>query len=273
MIRLFGWILALSVQGHDNLEPTDRLVPPGFKGNPWGPTATLDRKTGKLPPIPVSPLMTQWDKWGKTVLKEGDIVFRRGDAKVLFGKFPFSRWLANASGSPYSHTGVVTIENGEPIIYDTTYASVRRQPFSIWILDNVGQVGVKRLKADQQSHIPAVVAFCRKLFAEQPPFDYELALDDKAYYCLEMTEKAFRASGLTLSQPIRVGDMENVARTPIAVMMFQIITPWVLEKGLTLETEIFLPGNERHGIWSSPLLDTVYPHGPVASKPAGETRN
>ncbi|MDB5352648.1 MAG: Orthopoxvirus protein of unknown function [Planctomycetota bacterium] len=273
MIRIFGWILALAVQGHDNLEPTDRLVPPGFKGNPWGPAATLARATGKLPVIPISPLMAQWDTWGRTVLKEGDIVFRRGDARVLFGKFPFSKWLANADNSAYSHTGIVAVENGEPVVYDTTYASVRRQPFSIWVLDNVGQIGVKRLKPDQQSHVPAVIAFCRKLYAEQPPFDYELALDDKAFYCLEMTEKAFRASGLTLSQAIRVGDMERISRTPYVVLMFQMVTPWVLEKGLTLETEIFLPGNDRHGIWASPLLETVYPPAPVASATTGDTRN
>jgi len=269
MLRLFGWVLALAVQGHDNLEPTDRLVPPGYRGNPWGPVATLERKSGKIPPVRMTPSMIQWDKWGRTVLKEGDIVFRRGDAKVLFGKFPFSKWMANASGSPFSHTGVVAIEDGEPIVYDTTHSSVRRQPFAIWILDNVGQVGVKRLKAEHRSRIPQVIAFCRKLFVEQPPFDFELSLDDKAYYCLEMTEKAFRAAGLTLSQPIRVGDMENISRTPIAVMMFQLLTPWVLENGLTLDTEIFLPGNERHGIWASPLLETVYPPSPLATQMTG----
>ena len=266
MLRLFGWILALGLQGHDNLEPTDRLVPRGFHGNAWGPRATADRKAGKLPPVAVTPIMTQWDTWGRAVLKEGDIVFRRGNAKVLFGKFPFSRWLANASNSPFSHTGIVAIEDGQPVVYDTTYSSVRRQPFSVWILDNVGQIGVKRLKANQRSHIPAVIAFCRKLWVEQPPFDFELNLDDKAYYCLEMTEKAFRASGLTLSKPIAIGDMEHISRAPWVVFMFQVLTPWVLENPLRLEQEIFLPGNERHGIWSSPLLETVYPPAPVARR-------
>ena len=264
ILRVLGWFLALSLGGQrDNLEPTDRLVPPGYKGNPWGPAATLARKEGTLPPIAMTPKMAQWDKWGRAVLKDGDIVFRRGDAYILLGKFPFSRWLANASGSPFSHTGIVAIEEGAPVVYDTTHSSVRRQPFYIWILDNVGAGGVKRLKPAQKARVPQVLAFCRKLFVEQPPFDFELSLDDTAYYCLEMTEKAFRAASLTLSQPIRVGDMENAGRYPIAILMFQTITPWVLQKGLTTETEIFLPGNENHGIWASPLLDTVYPAGPL----------
>ena len=275
MLRICGWILALSVQfqAHDNLEPTDRLIPPGWKGNPWGPAAMAARKTGQIPPLPLTPLMIRWQSWGKAVLQDGDIVFRRGDAHVLFGRFPFSRWLANASGSVYSHTGVVAIEDGEPVVYDTTHSSVRRQPFHVWILDNVGPVGVKRLKAENRSRIPEVLAYCRKVFDEQPPFDFELDLDDSKLYCLEMTEKAFRSAGLALSRPVRIGDMENIARYPLVVLMFQTVTPWILEKGLTLEQPIYLPGNERHGIWASPLLEPVYPPAPVANRPAGEARN
>lgn len=272
MIRVFGWVLALALQSHDNLEPTDRLIPADFKGNPWGPTANALRDAGKLPSITMTPQMAQWDKWGRTVLKEGDIVFRRGDARILFGRFPFSRWLANASNSPFSHSGIVAIENGNPIVYDTTHSSVRRQPFHIWILDNVGQVGVKRLKPKYRPKINEVIAFCRKVYQEQPPFDFELSLDDSAYYCLEMTEKAFRSAGLPLSKPIRIGDMERAAEYPVTIYAFQTFTPWVLKKGLTLEHEIFLPGNEHHGIWASPLLDTVYPVGPLALKPPGAAK-
>ena len=270
LLRTFAWILALSSGGqHDNLEPTDRLIPPGYRGNPWGPAATEARKTGQLPPISMTPQMAKWDKWGRATLKEGDVVFRRGDAKVLFGRFPFSRWLANCSNSPFSHTGIVAIEDGTPVVYDTTHCSVRRQPFHIWILDNVGTVGVKRPKVEQRSHIPEVIAFCRKLYIEQPAFDFELGLDDSAYYCLEMTEKAYRAAGLKLSEPIRIGDMERADEYPVTLAMFQTLTPWVLKRGLTLETQIFLPGNEKHGIWASPVLETVYPTGPLVTRRPG----
>ncbi len=270
MLRAFAWILALSSGGqNDNLEPTDRLVPPGYHGNPWGPAATAARQKGEIPPISMTPEMAKWDKWGRATLKEGDVVFRRGDAKIMFGKFPFSRWLANCSNSPFSHSGVVAIEDGAPVVYDTTHSSVRRQPFHVWILDNVGTVGVKRLKAEQRKQIPNVIAYCRKLYAEQPPFDFELNLDDSAFYCLEMTEKAYRAAGLALSEPIRIGDMERADEYPITLMAFQTFTPWVLKKGLTLETQIYLPGNETHGIWASPILETVYPKGPLVTRRPG----
>ena len=54
------------------------------------------------------------------------------------GYFPFSQFTANVTGSQFSHTGTVVIEDGDPVVYDTTNPSVRRQPFKVWVLDNAG---------------------------------------------------------------------------------------------------------------------------------------
>src|SRR3954451_22956182 len=128
----FVWFMTVVVNGNDGKEPTDRLIPATWQGNPWGPEAVQARAMGVIPPIPMTPLMSQWDAWGKSVLRDGDILFRRGDAKLLAGHFPFSRFLAAVSNSRFSHTGIVSIEGGEPVVYDTTKAGVRRQPFAIW---------------------------------------------------------------------------------------------------------------------------------------------
>lgn len=269
---LFRIILSLATHSFDGKEPTDRLIPDGYRGNPWGPDATKARSEGKLPPIAQSPAMKQWDAWGRKTLKDGDIVFRRGDAKVLFGYYPFSRFIANCSGSEYSHVGTVVVEDGEPVIYDTTKAGVRRQPFPVWVLDNVTGIGVKRLKADKRSHIPGVVAHLHRVYKEQIPFDYDLGLDDTALYCVEMAEKAFRAEGLKLSDPIKVGDMENAAQFPVSIFTFHYLSKLSLSKPLTLETEVYFPGNERHGIWSSPLLETVYPAPAAKAKAVAGSR-
>jgi len=268
MPLLFRIVLSLATHSFDGKEPTDRLSPPGWQGNPWGPEATKARSEGKLPQIPYTPAMKKWDAWGRKTLRDGDVIFRRGDAKVLFGYYPFSRFIANCSGSRYSHVGTVVVEQGEPVVYDTTKAGVRRQPFPVWVLDNVTGIGVKRLKADRRSHIPGIVAYLHRVYAEQVPFDYDLALDDKALYCVEMAEKAFRSEGLKLSDPVKVGDMEHAAEFPISIFTFHYLSKLSLSQPLTLETEVFFPGNERHGIWSSPLLETVYP-APSAKAGAG----
>jgi len=258
----FVWLMATVYGGHDGLEPTDRLIPPGWQGNPWGPEATHARRVGLIPPVPMSPAMKQWEGWGKQVLRDGDLLFRRGDAKLLRGRFPFSRFIANVSGSQFSHTGTAAVEDGEVVVYDTTKAGVRRQPFHVWILDNAGPFGVKRVKPEWQPYAAKAVAFCRSAYERQVPFDYDLADDDKALYCVEMSDKAYRDSGLPLAEPLRLGDMENINRYPIAVMVFLKIS------NLKLDQWIFFPGNERHGLWSSPRLTTVYaPPAPTAAPP------
>src|SRR3954452_12288374 len=87
--------------GQDGKEATDRLIPETWRGNPWGPEATRARATGAMPPIAPTPGMKRWDAWGKAVLRDGDILFRRGDARILFGHFPFSRFVAMASNSRF----------------------------------------------------------------------------------------------------------------------------------------------------------------------------
>ncbi len=265
----FVWCLTVLFNGHDGKEPTDRLVPSTWLGNPWGPAATKAREAGLLANVPFNSRMKQWDQWGKRVLRDGDIVFRRADARIIFGRFPFSRFTAQVTGSEFSHTGIVAIEEGKTMVYDTTKAGVRKQPFAVWMLDNVGSFGVKRLRPDLQRHVPGALKYCRQVFEKQVPFDYDLGLDDSKLYCVEMTEKAYRASGLPLSEPIRLSDMENVDQYPIAIYLFAQFSP------LSLDQSVFFPGNERTGIWSSPSLVTICPptQASVASgaKPPGTT--
>lgn len=258
MLRILSWALALTLQPHDNREFSDRLVPKEWIGRAWGPEATKLRDEGVIPPIKLTPMMKRWDRWGRQNLKDGDVIFRLGDAKVLSGMFPISRFIAKVSGSRYSHTGIVAIENGEPWVYDMTSDGVRREPFYVFILDNIGAMGIKRVKAPYRNQVPAVLNFCRTTFNNQVPFDYDLGIDDKALYCVEMTEKAFRAGGLILSQPVRLGDMENLDQYPLQIRVLQYASAWVLSEPLTSENLVFFPGNERHGIWSSPILETVF---------------
>lgn len=253
------WLFT-TIFGGNNLEQSDQ-VSPGWQGNAWGPGATRARERGLIPKVVMTPAMKQWDDWGKKVLKDGDILFRLGNAKILSGRFPMSRFLANVSGSVFSHCGIASFEGGELWIYDTTYIGVRRQPLYVWVLDNVGSFGVKRVKPAYAEYAAKAVTYCKKQFVEQPPFDYVLGTDDSELYCIEMCEKAYRNNGLPLAPPVKLGDMENVTQYPICIMGFLQFTD------LTLEMPVFFPGNERHGIWSSPALDTVVaPPGGVTAR-------
>ncbi|MGD0042563.1 MAG: hypothetical protein ABSE84_19530, partial [Isosphaeraceae bacterium] len=115
----------------------------------------------------------------------------------------------------------------------------------------------KRLKPEHRRHIPGVISYCRAKFGQQVPFDYGFHLDDAALYCLELTENAFRSQGMALSQPVRIGDWEHLTSYPLTAFAIQYGTRLVLERPITLEQTVYLPGNERQGVWGSPLLETV----------------
>jgi hypothetical protein len=259
MTGIFGWVLALLLNPPQEAEMSERMAPPGWQGNYWGPEATRARHEGKMPPIVATAHMARWDRWGRQVLRDGDILFRLGDARLARGYFPMSRFLASASNSKFSHTGIVVIEQEGPVVYDTTRTGVARQPFCVWILDNIGSIGVKRLRPEYRDAIPRVVAYCHKVFEEQIPFDYELSDNDSALYCVEMTEKAFRSAGIKLSQPIRLGDMERASEFPLQMFGIRLASKCVLEHPLTFDHLVYFPGNERHGIWSASQLMTVVP--------------
>jgi hypothetical protein len=201
--------------------------------------------------------MMQWGERGRRVLRDGDIVFRLGDARMARGLFPLSLFIARTTASPFSHTGIVALEEGNPVVYDCSSAGVRRVPFEVWMLDCVGPWGVKRLKPEHRGQIPGVLRYCRQKFDQQVPFDFAFRPDDAALYCLEMTEKAFRSQGLALAEPVRIGDWVNLNRYPLATFAILGGSRLVLDRPITLEQPVYLPGNEFQGLWSSPLLETV----------------
>ena len=129
----------------------------------------------------------------------------------------------------------------------------------MWALDNVGKIGVKRVKPEYKSAIPKVIAYLHRVYEEQLPFDYELDEDDKALYCVEMTEKAYRAAGLKLSDPVRLGDMERATEFPLPLLGLAFASRYQLKRPLTPDSLVYFPGNDRHGIWSAKQLMTVIP--------------
>jgi hypothetical protein len=257
MIWLYYLMLTLGRPEQGAAEATDWMKPPAWSGNFWGPEATRARAAGQLPPPPANPAMGRWRDWGRDVLRDGDVVFRLGDARTLRGTFPLSLFIARATGSAFSHTGIVAVEDGVPVVYDCSSAGVQRQPFEVWMLDCVGAFGVRRLRPEHRHRIPGVLAYCRSKFEQQVPFDDEFRPDDAALYCVELTEKAFRSQGLVLSQPVRIGDWQHLDRYPLTAMAAPYVTRLMLDRPITLDQPVYVPGDNHQGIWASPLLETV----------------
>ncbi len=270
MLHIVCWMIALATYEPGAAEATDWMKPPSWSGNYWGPAATRARSAGNLPPLPSNPEMDRWHRWGREVLRHGDIVFRLGDARVVRGMVPLSRFIARATGSPFSHTGVVAIEDESPVVYDCSSAGIQRQPFEVWMLDSLGALGVKRLKPEHRERIPGVIDYCRAAFERQVPFDNGFRMEDDSLYCLELTEKAFRSQGLALSEPVRIGDWEYLASFPLTAVLIPPVSGMMLDRPITLEQPVYVPGNERNGVWASPLLETVFGPAPKVFQDAAQ---
>ena len=130
------------------------------------------------------------------------------------------------------------------------------------MLDSLGALGVKRLKPEHRERIPGVIDYCRAAFERQVPFDNGFRMDDDSLYCLELTEKAFRSQGLALSEPVRIGDWEYLASFPLTALLISPVCGLMLDRPITLEQPVYVPGNERQGVWASPLLETVFGPAP-----------
>jgi Permuted papain-like amidase enzyme, YaeF/YiiX, C92 family len=251
-------VTALAGAGcHGAGETTDKIIPAGWKGNGWGPLANAARARGTMPSVPNSPNMDAWDAWGRENLRDGDILFRMGDARAVLGLFPFSKVSAAIAGSRYSHSGIVAIEGGEPVVYDTSTAGPQRQPFPVWVLDTRGSLAVKRPLPEYASCAPGAVDFCRSVYQAQVPFDFDMSLGDDRLYCIELTERAYASAGLPLSKPLRLDELPRYHEFPRIVRLMQLFTKMVPHQ------LAYVIGNDSIGIWSSPSLRLVYeaPHG------------
>ncbi len=91
-------------------------------------------------------------------------------------------------------------------------------------------------------------------------------MDDSKLYCLELTEKAFRSQGLALSEPVRIGDWEDLVHYPLTAFALTRLSALTLDQPITLDQPVYVPGNDHSGVWASPLLETVYSSAPKPGK-------
>jgi hypothetical protein len=64
---------------------------------------------------------------------------------------------------------------------------------------------------------------------------------------------------------VRIGDWEYLTRYPRTTFALLYCSSLLLERPFTLDRPVYIPGNERQGIWGSPALETV-----VGPEPKGD---
>lgn len=194
-----------------------------------------------------------WDHWAAAHLYDGDLVFVRGDSRILFGLVNFSQLCTDVADSRFSHVGLVSREPDGVFVYDVVVGGPRHISFGRFANDHqISLIAIKRLKPEYRSHAPAAIEYCRSVGSASGKFDSEFKLDNEHFYCSELIERAFRHAGLPLSQPVRIDRLPRIDALPTTTRA--IIDTMT---NIRMDQEIFLPGNEQIGIWSCPYLDLV----------------
>jgi hypothetical protein len=262
-LRLGAWLfLALAVPACSlPRSPTMASVPPEWRdGNPFSPQANAARAAGLLPVYGDVPHKEEWTAFARAHIHSGDILFHRGQASTVKGKLT-SMALCGVNDGRFSHDGLARWEGDQLWVYDMEREGARKVPFELWMLDTSGDdFAVKRLRPEYRDRIPQALAYCEDVYQRQVPFDFALSPDDERLYCSELVEKAFRAGGLHLSEPIPIYRLPGFRRYCIAAPVMRLVS------GINVRTPVFALGNEHYGTFASPLLETVY-EGPEPDKP------
>ncbi len=137
-------------------------------------------------------------------LRDGDLVFQQSPSSQ-------SKAISLATGSRYTHMGIVFFEEGAPWVYEAIQP-VSRTPLAAWVARGVnGHVVVKRLRDAEAVLTPEVLGKMKALAKQMlgRPYDLAFAWDDQRLYCSELVYKLYeRAAGVKIGLLQRLGDFD-----------------------------------------------------------------
>lgn len=142
-------------------------------------------------------LLPAWYAFGEPpapVVKDGDIIFQTSRSSQSIA-------IQRATGSRYSHMGIIFIRNGVPLVFEAVQ-TVRSIPLKKWTARGAGGHFVVKRLADADRILTAeAVGRMRKTAKtfEGRPYDLTFAWSDDRIYCSELVWKIYeRALGIQI---------------------------------------------------------------------------
>lgn len=146
-------------------------------------------------------------------LRDGDIVFQASQTSQ-------SEALRRATGSSWTHVGVIFLENGAPVVLEAV-GPVKLTPLDEWIRRGVeGRHVVKRL-ADRDGLAPEEAARLKAAALRHlgRPYDFTFEWSDERIYCSELVWKAYKSAlGIEVGALQRLGEF-NLADPVVAAKL------------------------------------------------------
>ncbi len=134
-------------------------------------------------------------------LVDGDLVFHRSQSSQATA-------IAAATGSEYTHVGVVFHERGSPMVFEAV-EPVKMTPYAEWVRRGKdGHVVVKRLQSGLSDEVLAEMATIREKWLGLH-YDVMFQWSDDKLYCSELAWKLYdRAAGIQLGELKPLGEFE-----------------------------------------------------------------
>ena len=131
-----------------------------------------------------------------SLLRDGDIVFQTSRSRQSIA-------VQRATGSQYSHMGMVFIRDGKPFVFEAA-GKVQYTPLATWVARGVGShVVAKRLQDASMVLNASGVERMRRVARELEgrPYDLTFEWSDDRIYCSELVWKIYqRALGVEIGE-------------------------------------------------------------------------
>jgi hypothetical protein len=180
--------------------------------------------------------------WEPADLRDGDLVFQRSTSAQSVA-------VAEATGSEYTHVGVVLRRDGKVMVLEAV-EPVKLTPIGDWIAHGEGPAVARRLKEPDRVLTAEVIAKMNALADDWlgVHYDARFAWTDDRLYCSELAWKLYdRAAGVRLSEPrpLRSYRLDGQAAQSLARKRYP--------EGLPLDELVVSPGD----LADSPALVAV----------------
>jgi hypothetical protein len=184
-----------------------------------------------------------WGGFDPSAFKDGDIVFQTSVSDQ-------SEAIHRATGSPYSHCGVVFFRDGKPYVFEAA-STVKFTPLEDWIAAGEGgRFAVQRLKSPNILDSEESIGKLRKTAEEflGKPYDFTFEWSDHRIYCSELVWKLFdRALG------VRIGKLRQLREFDLSDPVVALKVEERYGSRIPLEEMVIAPA----GIFDSKKLTTV----------------
>ena len=176
--------------------------------------------------------------------------FKEGD--ILFQDFPTpqSEALKLATGSPYTHCGIVFFEDSIPKVWEAVQP-VRITPLKEWVArDTTGHFVCKRLKGADTVLTPEAIEEMKEYANEHLGKNYDPYFEwsDSTLYCSEYVWKIYDNAVCIILAPLR-----ELGEYDFSHPLVQGQLKMRYGDSIPLDEPVIAPGD----LFDSPLLDTV----------------